>query len=164
MKTLLLSLLETLQYGKFDNIFEAWHCIRGEPVLPPNFNSKDLKRELDLFQFESNQRILVWPQPPNANELSKHFGQPRGHFTNITSNNECFKITVRRDYADYVVEPIINDATTTEGPPWSFPFVEFLKLVDRSKKWHPNIVDQYARNEIFCIWRRFLVITLKLQL
>ena len=27
MKMSLLSLLETLQYGKFDNIFEAWCCI-----------------------------------------------------------------------------------------------------------------------------------------
>ena len=148
MKMSLLSLLETLQYGKFDNIFEAWRCIQGEPVLPPNFNCEDLKHELVLFQFESSRKILLWPQPPNAFELSKHFNKPREDFANITSSDECFKIAVHRDYAEYVVEPIVNDSTTTKGPPWSFPFVEFLKLVDRSKKWHHNIVDQYAKNEM----------------
>ena len=61
MQISLSSLLETLQYGKFDNIFEAWHCIRVEPVLPPNFNYEDLKQELVLFMFESHQKILVWP-------------------------------------------------------------------------------------------------------
>ncbi len=101
-----------------------------------------------MFQFESNQKILVWSEPPRANELSKHFNKPGGHFSNITSNDECFKITVYSDYTEYVVEPIVNDATITEGPPWSFAFVEFLKLVDKSKKWHHNIVDQYAKNEV----------------
>jgi hypothetical protein len=69
MKMSLLSLLETLQCGKFDNIFEARRCIWGEPVLPPNFNYEDMKHKLVLFQFKSNQKILVWPQPPNAYEL-----------------------------------------------------------------------------------------------
>jgi hypothetical protein len=77
-----------------------------------------------------------------------YFDKPRGHFTDITSNDECFKITVHRDYAEYVVEPIVNESITTEGLPWSFPFVELLKLVDRSKKWHHNIVSQYAKNDI----------------
>ncbi len=54
----------------------------------------------------------------------------------------------KRGYAEYVVEPIVNDSTTTEGPPWSFPFVEFLNFVDRTEKWHHNIVDQYAKNAI----------------
>ncbi len=54
MKMSLLSLFETLQYGNFENIYEAWHCIQGEPVLPPNFNRDDLKHELVLFQFECN--------------------------------------------------------------------------------------------------------------
>ncbi len=44
MKKSLLSLFETLQYGNFENIYEAWCCIRGEPVLPPNFNRDDLKQ------------------------------------------------------------------------------------------------------------------------
>ncbi len=47
-----------------------------------------------------------------------------------------------------MVEPIVNDATTTEGPPWSFPFVELLKLVDKSKEWQHNIVSQYSKKEI----------------
>ena len=47
-----------------------------------------------------------------------------------------------------MVEPIVNDSTTTEGPPWSLPFVEFIKFVDGTKKWHHNIVDQYAKNMI----------------
>ena len=87
MKMSLLSLLETLQYGTFDNIFEAWRCIRGEPILPHNFSRDDLKHELVLFHFESNRKILVWPQPPNAFELSKHFNKPREDFTNITSSD-----------------------------------------------------------------------------
>ena len=45
-----------------------------------------------------------------------------------------------------MVEPIVNDSTTTDGPPWSLPFVEFLKFVDGTKKWHHNIVDQYSKN------------------
>ena len=148
MKMSLLSLLETLQYGTFDNIFEAWRCIRGEPILPHNFSCDDLKHELILFQFESNRKILVWPQPLDKYELSRIFDLPRNNFVNITSTNECFKITVQRDYAEYVVEPIVNDSTTTEAPPWSIPFVEFLKFVDRTKKWHHNIVDQYIINVI----------------
>ena len=148
MKMSLLSLLETLQYGTFNNIFEAWHCIRGEPILPHNFSCDDLKHELVLFQFESNRKILVWPQPLDKYELSRIFDLPRTNFVNITSTNKCFKITVQRDYAEYVVEPIVNDSTTTEAPPWSIPFVEFLKFVDRTKIWHHNIVDQYEKNVI----------------
>ena len=45
-----------------------------------------------------------------------------------------------------MVEPIVNDSTTTEAPLWSIPFVEFLKFVDETKKWHHNIVDQYSNN------------------
>ena len=145
MKMSLLSLFETLQYGNFENIYEAWRCIRGEPVLPPNFNHDDLKHELVLFQFESNRKVLVWPQPPNVFELSKHFDKPRGHFKNITSNDKCFKITVQKDYAEYVFEPIVNESITTEGPPWSIPFVELLNIVTNSKKWYHNIISQYSK-------------------
>ena len=77
MEMSLLSLLETLQYGTFDNIFEAWRCIRGEPILPHNFSRDDLKHELDLFQFESKRNILVWPQTPHVIELKKHFALPK---------------------------------------------------------------------------------------
>ena len=146
MKMSLLSLLETLQYGTFDNIFEAWRCIRGEPILPHNFSCDDLKHELVLFQFESNRKILVWPQPPNAFELSKHFDKPRGHFKNITSNDECFKITVHRDYAEYVFEPIVNESSTTEGPPWLIPFVELLNFVANSNKCYHNIISRYSKD------------------
>ena len=45
-----------------------------------------------------------------------------------------------------MVEPIVNDSTTTDGPPGSLPFVEFIKFVDGTKKWHHNIVDQYSNN------------------
>ena len=44
-----------------------------------------------------------------------------------------------------MVEPIVSDSTITDGPPWSSPFVEFLKFVDGTKKWHHNIVDQYSK-------------------
>ena len=45
-----------------------------------------------------------------------------------------------------MVEPIVSNSTTTEGPPWSLPLVEFIKFVDGAKKWHHNIVDQYSKN------------------
>ena len=77
---------------------------------------------------------------------SKNTSRYQKKLTDITSNNECFKITVTPKYVQYVVEPIVNDSTTTEGPPWSNPFVEFLKFVDETKKWHHNIVDQYSKN------------------
>jgi len=66
--------------------------------------------------------------------------------TTITSNNECFKITVNPNYVQHVVEPIVSNSTTSEGPPGSLPFVEILKFVDETKKWHHNIVDQYGKN------------------
>ena len=77
MEMSLLSLLETLQYGTFDNIFEAWRCIRGEPILPHNFSRDDLYHELELFQFESKRNILVWSRTPHVIELKKHFALPK---------------------------------------------------------------------------------------
>jgi hypothetical protein len=146
MEESLLSLLETLQFGTFDNIFEAWRCIRGEPILPYNFSRDDLYHELELFQFESEREILVWPETPNVIELQKHFEIPKKKLATMTSNNECFKITVNPNYVQHVIEPIVSNSTTTEGPPGSLPFVEILKFVDETKKWHHNIVDQYGKN------------------
>jgi hypothetical protein len=147
MKESLLSLLETLHCGKFDNIFETWPFIWPGPLLPPNFDRDDLRKQLTLFLFESDRRRLVWGDTPKHYALEKHFNKPPGHFSNIPENDKCFKITIHKDYAEYVFEPIVNDVTITEGPPWAFPSVAFLKLVIKSKEWHHNMTSQSLQNE-----------------
>jgi hypothetical protein len=86
--------------------------------------------------------MLVWYDTPKGKTLVKHFNKLQGHFSNIPESDKCFKVTSHKCFAEYVFEPIVNDATITEGPPWTFPFVEFFKLVVKSKKWHHNMTSQ----------------------
>jgi len=91
MEKSLLSLLETLQYGTFKNIFEAWRCIRGEPILPHNFSRDDLYHELELFQFESKRNILVWSRTPHVIELKKHFVLPKKNIPTLLQTMNASK-------------------------------------------------------------------------
>ncbi len=89
LKESVLSLLEMLQYGKYDNIFKAWHHIQSGPLLQPDFDRNNFKMELTIFLFMEQNACLN--DAPKQDSLGKHFDKPSGHFYNILKTTSASK-------------------------------------------------------------------------
>ena len=64
--------LELLQYGEFKNVFQAFHQIRGTPLIPPNFDYDDLKEALIMVKFESSRHMISY-DTNKTSTLEKNF-------------------------------------------------------------------------------------------
>ena len=138
--------LELLQYGEFNNVFQAFRQIRGTPPIPKNFDYDDLRRALLMVKFESSQNVLVY-ETVKTKTLVKHFKNPKEFFPKPWGNDECFTVTVHQNWAEFIFDPIVNNKAAPETTAWCLSFVELLEIVGKSKKWQHNLADQTLDDE-----------------
>ena len=138
--------LELLQYGEFNNVFQAFRQIQGTPPIPKNFDYDDLRRALLMVKFESSQNVLVY-ETVKTKTLVKHFKKPKEFFPKPWGNDECFTVTVHQNWAEFIFDPIVNNKAAPETTAWCLSFVELLEIVGKSKKWQHNFADQTLDDE-----------------
>jgi hypothetical protein len=79
--------LKLLQYGEFNNVFQALRQIWGTPPIPPNLDYDDLRKALVMLKFESNSFMIVW-DIIKTSTLEKHFEKPKGFFSKPCERKE----------------------------------------------------------------------------
>ena len=138
--------LELLQYDEFKNVFQAFRQIHGTPLIPSNFDYDDLKKALLMVMYESNSFMTVY-DIIKTSTLEKHFQKPKGFLSKPIENNECFRITIKIEWVEFIYGPIVENKTVPEAPTWSFPFVQLMKIVGKSKKWQHNLASHPFGNK-----------------